>query len=337
MKEHPFDVLLTHGTVLPPQISLKGLRVKIRSIRTILALGVRYRVLVTNHYQGYHDGKFRVPFTSFRVPFRKPAPIIKMLGVQNIRMLYAAGKLGWNMSDWNTLYDGILCFGPMHASLFKEKFGLPVFQMGYPRFDNFFNVNIDKRSFIKKMGGISGRKTIVWLPTWNKLSSVGHFNSEIKGLANNYNIIVKVHPLMMQDEPQKVAELGKLGLTAVITDARDNIPLYQVADVMLFDYGGPAFGGIYVGKRFILLNVPGASDDPLTGEDSSDLTIRDHFRNVEPDSGELQSLVGDGESWEEHDEACRALSDVYFAPFRGTSAAVAATAIRDRSWMYAKS
>ena len=106
---------------------------------------------------------------------------------------------------------------------------------------------------------------------------------------------------------------------------------------MLFDYGGPAFGGIFAGKRFILLNVPGASDDPFTGQDSSDLALRDHLRNVEPGSGELQRLVGDDESWAEHDEACRALSDMYFAPFQGASAAAAASAIRDRSWMDIKS
>lgn len=336
LKDHPFDVLLTHGTELPPQISLDSLPAKIRSTRAILALGVRYTVLVSNHYQGYHDGKVRIPFSSFRMPFRKPDAFIKMLGVQNIRLLYAAGKLGWNMRDWNTLYDGILCFGPRHALLFSEKFGLPVFEMGYPRFDNYFNTPIDKASFIASLGGNPDRKTIVWLPTWRALSSVDHFNAEIAELAKTCNVIVKVHPLMPHDEPHRVDALEKLGLTAVIKDARDNIPLYQAADVMLFDYGGPAFGGIYAHKRFVLLDVPGASDDPFTGQDSSDLLLRDHFRTVEPDSGELQRLVGEGQSWAEHDEACRALSDVYFAPFQGTSAAAAASAIRDRSWMDTK-
>ena len=333
MKDHPFDILLNNGVELPSQISLKGLPVKIRNHRAALVLGVKYRVLVTNHFHGYHDGKVRIPFTSFRIPFRKPAPIIKMLGVQNIRMLYAAGKLGWNMGDWNALYDGILCFGPRHADLFKEKFGLPVFQMGYPRFDNYFNTPIDKASFIVSLGGNPDQKTIVWLPTWKDLSSVGHFNSEIAELAKTCNVIVKVHPMMMHDEPHKVDELGKLGLTAIINDARDNIPLYQVADLMLFDYGGPAFGGIYARKRFILLNVPGASNDPFTGLDSSDLGLRDHFRNVEPGSGELQRFVEDDERWGEHDEACRTLSDMYFAPLQGASAVAAAAAIRDRSWI----
>lgn len=333
LKDHPFDVLLSPGVTLPSQISLKGLPVRIRSVRTALLLGERYKVLVSNHYQGYHDGKVRVPLTSFRIPFRKPAPAIKMLGVQNIRMLYAAGKLGWNMSDWNALYDGILCFGPRHASLFKEKFGLPVFEMGYPRFDNYFNVPIDKASVIASLGGNPDQKTIIWLPTWKKLSSVGHFNTEIADLVKSFNVIVKVHPLMVHDEPHRVNELSKLGLTAIIQDARDNIPLYQVADTMLFDYGGPPFGGIYTRKRFVLLNVPGASNDPWAGPDSSDIALRDVFRNVDPGSGKLQRLVEDDESWVEHDDACRTLSDVYFAPLQGTSAAAAAAAIRDRSWI----
>ena len=330
---YPFDILLMNGAVIAPQRSIDGLPVKVRSARTIIALGLRYSVLVSNHSQGCHDGKVPVPFTNFRLPIRKPAPILKMLGVKNIRMLYAAGKLGWNMRDWNVVYDGILCFGPRHASLFIEKFGLPVFEMGYPRFDNYFSNPIDKAAFISAMGGDPDRKTIVWLPTWKNLSSIGHFDAEIAELAKVNNVIVKVHPLMVHDEPHRVKALEKLGLAMIITDSRDNIPLYQAADVMLFDYGGPAFGGIYTGKRFILLNVPGASDDPFTGQDSSDLALRDHFRNIEPGSGELQRLVNDDKSWTEHDKACRVLSDVYFAPLRGTSAAAAASAIRDQSWM----
>ncbi|MDC3316409.1 CDP-glycerol glycerophosphotransferase family protein [bacterium] len=256
-----------------------------------------------------------------------------MLGVQNIRMLYAAGKLGWNMSDWNALYDGILCFGPRHASLFKEKFGLPIFEMGYPRFDNYFNTPIDKAAYILSLGGNPDLKTIVWLPTWRHLSSVGYFNTEISALAKSFNVIVKVHPLMVDDEPERVRELSKLGLTAIIQDARDNIPLYQVADIMLFDYGGPPFGGIYTRKRFVLLNVPGASSDRWTGPDSSDIALRGVFRNVDPGSDDLQRIMENDESWVEHDEACRTLSVDFFAPLKGTSAAAAAAAIRDRSWI----
>jgi len=138
--------------------------------------------------------------------------------------------------------------------------------------------------------------------------------------------------LMVHDDPKRVDELSKLGLTAIIQDARDNIPLYQVADTMLFDYGGPPFGGIYTRKRFVLLNVPGALDDPWTGPDSSDIALRSFFRNVDPGSGELQRLMED-DSWVEHHEACQTLSDMYFAPFQGSSAAAAAAAIRDRSWI----
>lgn len=338
LNEHPFDILLNPGTELPKEISLKGLPVKIQNTRQILDFGDRYSILVSNHYQGYcDDGKLQVPFTKYRIPFRKPTPIIKLLGVRNIRMLYAAGKLGWNMRDWNSLYDGILCFGPRHAYLFKKHFGLSVYEMGYPRFDKFFNTPIDRAAVIASLGGSPDKKTVVWLPTWKTLSSVGHFSDEIAELAKTHNVIVKVHPMMVEEEPQKVDALDKLGLTKIIKDQRDNIPLYQAADVMLFDYGGPAFGGVYAGKRFVLLNVPGAADDPFTGQDSSDLVLRDHFRNVEPGSGQLKHLLGDGESWSKHEATCKTLSAVYFAPLQGTSAAAAAAAIQDLSWIDSKS
>ena len=141
--------------------------------------------------------------------------MIRELGEYNIRFMYAAGKSGWNLSDWNSLYDLILCFGPFHAEAFANCTDGIVLQMGYPRFDRFFTATVDKAELNARYGCDPARKCVVWLPTWKTLSSVGPFGDEISALMNNYNVVVKLHPLMAESEPECVRTLAKLKFTCV--------------------------------------------------------------------------------------------------------------------------
>ena len=50
-------------------------------------------------------------------------------------------------------------------------------------------------------------------------------SAEIARLSAGFNL-VKVHPLMPHDEPERVTALFELGFNAVITDATDNPPVY---------------------------------------------------------------------------------------------------------------
>ncbi|MCW5619892.1 MAG: DUF563 domain-containing protein [Burkholderiales bacterium] len=65
-------------------------------------------------------------------------PLIKRLAHVNVRMMYAIGKAGWNLREWNDLYDVILCFGPYHAEALAAVTSARIVQVGYPRFDTFF-------------------------------------------------------------------------------------------------------------------------------------------------------------------------------------------------------
>ena len=127
--------------------------------------------------------------------------------------------------------------------------------------------------------------------------------------------------------------LRKLGLNAVIDTPCDNLPLYQLADFMLFDYGGPPFGGIYTGKRFVLLNVPGAESDPLTGGGSPDLLLRNDFASVESGSGGIEILLNDEHHWKAHQAMSDKWRTRHFAPYFGTSSQIAAEKILNRAWL----
>ncbi len=320
-----FDILLYGDTVLPDHLPRDTWNVRVRSIDDALKAKDRYDVLVSNH-------PVRLPKTSRN----KRKAMIKRLARTNLRMMYAAGKSGWNMSDWNRLYDGVLCFGPHHAKAFSDAFGLPVAQMGYPRFDKYFTDTSDQSELHKRFNCDPGKPTVVWLPTWKDLSSVDHFNDEVAALLPRFNVVVKVHPLMPQDEPKRVHALKQIAFNALITNTMDNVPLYRLADFMLFDYGGPAFGAIYTGKRFILLNVPGAAQDALAGQDSPDVLLRQRLINVDPDSGLLFGHLQDGPHWDTHMTEIASLRSAFFVDNFGTSAKAAADAILDRSWLHRK-
>ena len=288
----------------PPRLAAFPHRVV--SATELLDTGTRYRYLVSNH------------------PIKLSPPLLPMLAARNIRLMYAAGKSGWNLSEWNTLYDLILCFGPYHADALAEVSDALIVQMGYPRFDRYFTSRPQRDALCATYGCDPARKTVVWLPTWKTLSSVGLFDAEISALTQRYNVVVKLHPLMSEQEPERVAALSQHRFTRMLTDASDNLPLYQLADWMLFDYGGPALAGVYVDKPMLLLNVPGAEDDALTGADSPDIVIRDSLPSVSPRQEAIGPLLADDAFWTRQGDARRALRRSFFAPYLGFSSQVAA-------------
>ena len=285
---------------------------RIVNIREVISSGKRYDYLVSNH------------------PMMLSEPsALKQLAVRNVRFMYAAGKAGWNLGGWNALYDLILCFGPYHAAEFAKRSDAVILQMGYPRLDGYFNRNVDFALLRKQFRCVPTKQTVVWLPTWKTLSSVGYFDRQVSALTAKYNVIVKLHPLMPSSEPARVAELRKYSFTDLVADASDNLPLYMLADFMLFDYGGPPFAGVYTDKKMVLLNVPDAEKDALTGDDSPDISIRQSIVNVDADDCDIERLLADNELWEGQRLQRQALRKQYFAPYYGFSARVAALALRN--------
>lgn len=318
---HPIWSLLPASSVeiiavdIPRQTvedALKPWPYSIVSADEALQRGTRYPYLISNH-----------PCSGSYAP-----PLVKQLGEHNIRFMYAAGKSGWNLSSWNQQYDAILCFGPFHAAAFKQICDAAIIQMGYPRFDRYFNTAPDPDRLRADFGCDPDKPTVVWLPTWKTLSSVGHFDDEIAALTPHYNVVVKVHPLMPESEPHRVEALKRLPLTRLITDHTDNMPLYQLADYMLFDYGGPPMAALYTDKNFLLLDVPGADADALTGNDSPDIALRQYLPHLPPGTpGLLHSALADTQIWKDHKVVRAALRNEFFAPYFGFSATVAAQAL----------
>ena len=171
---------------------------------------------------------------------------------------------------------------PLSRGYFSRHTKATIVQIGYPRLDRYFTSPSDAAALSSSLGCAPDKKTVVWLPTHGAVSSLGHFNEEIAALTERYNVLVKVHPLTPRSDPAAIDALSQLPFTRLIVDSTDNLPLYQIADYMLFDYGGPPLAGIYTNKKMILLNIPGAEQDALIGRHSPDALLRNYIIAVEP-------------------------------------------------------
>ena len=278
----------------------------------VIAAGQCYDIVVSNHSMYDHGDR----------------PIIHVLGHRRVRFMYALGKARHNFSSWNSHYDLILCFGPWQAERLKACCDAVTFQMGYPRYDEYFR----EPSLIgANPPGVTldpVKKTVLWLPTWLELSSISRFADAMAALCADYNVIVKTHPLSVEAEPDVLAMLDQYPFTAVITAVYDNLALFRCADYVVSDYGGTAFGALYLDKNLLLLNVPGAESDSLTGEDSPDILLREEITNVDAQARwGLPTLLADEVLWAAQAKVRQGLRNRYFVNSYGFSAEMAVMAL----------
>lgn len=309
-----FDIVL-HGTVQERVDSLLLAReagYRCFDSERVIGAGHRYDIVVSNHSMYEHLDQ----------------PIIHVLGHRRVRFMYALGKAKHNFSSWNSHYDLILCFGPWQAQRLKECCDVVTFQMGYPRYDEYFR----QPSLIGVCPPVltldPAKKTVLWLPTWLELSSISRFADAMAALCSDYNVIVKTHPLSAEVEPQVLAVLDRYTFTAVITTVYDNLALFRCADYVVSDYGGTPFGALYLDKNLLLLNVPGAEDDALTGEDSPDILLREEIVSVdEQERWNLPALFADEALWASQAKVRQSLRHKYFVNSYGFSAELAVMAL----------
>jgi len=270
--------------------------------------------LVSHQYSGWHKKKY----------------LIKALAKYNVRFMYGLGKEKWQLEPWNELYDLFLVYGPYQRDLFEKKFNRPGVMIGYPRYDSFFNNSINKQEILNSLGCESNKKTIVWLPTWGKASSIFDFASTFSNLSKIYNVIVKCHPGVMSREPEKWSFLKSFSYTRLIETIYDNVFLFKAADFIFSDYGGVPFGAIYTDKNLFLLDVDVGMDNQDFHENSPDLRLRDcipHISKNEVDT--IGEKINDKNLWNDQKLIRKALRDLYFMPSQGISASSAATILKN--------
>ena len=293
----------------------------------------RYRYTLSHHYITGFD-LHRDDGTLERKVY-----LPQLLGQTNIRMTYSMGKDYWVYADWNRIFAIQLCYGPWHAERFKRcfsRFGMQVHQIGYPRYDDFFNLPFDREALCAALGCDPAKKTLVWLPTRYQ-HTLRAFGETVAGLSDRYNVLVKLHPLSWDEEPGLIDWLRQLPLTRLIRDT-DHLELMRLADHVLCDYGGAAFGALYTDRDILLFNHPARTrfepdqlhvdpDGPTRLEElnQTELYLRRFLPNLNPDQQQqLPELLTDTALWEAQRAVRARLRPEFFAPYYGSSAARAA-------------
>jgi hypothetical protein len=282
-----------------------------RTIGDVLADGRRYPWLVSHH-----------PFMSSDIAS------VSQLGDRHVRFMYGLGKAGWNFSEWNRLYDAILCFGPHQKDALARVTDSLLIEVGYPRFDRFFHGAFDRTQLQRDYGCDPAKRTLVWLPTWSDLASISRFQAAMSMLTGAFNVVVKLHPFARQKNPREVAELKQHRFNAIIDEPIDNVSLYVLADWIVADYGGPMFGALYTDRKLLLLDLPDTANHEFLGKDSPDLLLRQVIPSVAaPDSERIMALLLDDELWARQQAVAAALRREFFAPYYGCSAEVASAVL----------
>ena len=255
-------------------------------------------------------------------------------GVHQIRFMYGADiSDAWSLDAWNEIYDLFLCHGPNDQKHLKKRFKGKTEVMGYPRYDNYFSADLNVDDVVAEFGIDTTKTTILWMPTMDpfgdNVCSIPSFAQAIAGLAQDFNVIIRPHPVTFRVDPAAIKLLERLKFKIDRDATRDMNKLFRVADVVLCDHGGSAFGAMYLGKRLIFLDMP-HEVDAVVVKNSSNLELMTQYPVVDAAGiAGVGALIQDEEFWQGCLEQGRRLSAKYFSDFRGNSSKRAAEILAD--------
>lgn len=247
-------------------------------------------------------------------------------GIKQIRFMYGADiGDGWSLQPWNEIYDLFLCHGPNDQEQIEKRFHGKTALMGYPRYDEYFNRGMDVSDVAEEFKLDPAKKTILWMSTTGLgANSIPAFAEPIAGLMDSYNVIARPHPIAFRSEPENIELLRSLNFWIDDNAVRDMNRLYKAVDFVLCDFGGSAFGAIYLGKKLIMLDVPGTENCDWVSN-ASNFELRDAVPMVGVnDFRNIYELLANENSWNEWECKRMEVSNKYFADYRGTSSRRAA-------------
>lgn len=195
------------------------------------------------------DGKFDVLVC--QTPFHG----IGGIRDSRIAMLqYGYAKEAHNYGAWRSFADVSMTFGP-HASARMAPFCAAV-ATGNPRYEDWATAPFRQGARAKLAGRLDpAKKTVLYAPTWGELSSYSRFADAVLALADEFNVILKVHHITERAGKKPLEPVrGKFG---VIHGAHDDIvELLTQADVLISDYSGAIFDAVYCQVPIVLLTDP---------------------------------------------------------------------------------
>jgi len=346
---------------------VKHLGYEVVYLDDVVRKGVKYRYVVSNHIMG-GDSTQPMPFMSTSEVLRYAKnQIVHLLnlarravgmprkyayeidphqyfplqaGLKQIRFMYGADiSDAWSLDGWNEIYDLFLCHGPNDEAELNKRFQGRTAIMGYPRYDAYFASDLNVSEVVAEFGIDPLKKTVLWMPTFDAFKddvcSIPHFSNQLAQLKSSFNLIVRPHPISFRLDIEGIQLLESLGFNIDRDAMRDMNMLFKVADTVLCDHGGSAFGALYLGKKLVFLQTPTKGSATVLKE-SSNLELMRYFPVIKPSEvHQLPALTSDQAYWQSKLNDSRILSDRYFADYRGTSAKKTADILRGLDSIFA--
>lgn len=171
-----------------------------------------------------------------------------------VMLNYGTGKDLVTLNPLHARFDVFLSEGP-HVHELLSNFGVSHI-VGVPKFDDWFGGKIDK-SAIDKIGYQIDphKKTLLYLPTYGRYSSLRGFTDQILALAGSYNLIIKLHYLNGFFEKEIVEKIHKSENIKLFGPVDDILPLFHMADAVISDSSSAALETILVDKPLIILDM----------------------------------------------------------------------------------
>ena len=209
------------------------------------------------------------------------SPLIK--SIKKVRVQYGQSKDAFEFGDWNRYFDLILAQGPYSAQHFRAL--TQCVEIGFPKFDDWFNGKIDGADAGELKSKMDPRKkTLLYLPTHGALSSLEKYREIFSALRNKYNILVKFHPRTVWHDSGQVLFYKNNGF-ATYDDSADILPMLKIADIVISDSGGAAFDALLAEKSLVILDVPIAAEETgelQTQENSIEQVIKRERKRIGP-------------------------------------------------------
>lgn len=230
-----------------------------------------------------------------------------------VRMVYGLSKATWNYGWWNMLFDEFLVYGNYDANILS--FYGPTVKIGNPKFDDWFNSNVEPYPVEPN------KKTILYLPTYDDLSTLSWVLPVLSKMAENFNVILKTHHGTNASELKKV-----FSRVEILGGDVDILPLLASADVVVSDYSGAIFDAILAEKPLVLADIPGAETFPSTTPSSLEHVVRNYALHTS-DQALLRDYIVQALEEDPYLEKRQEVAQEWFAVRDGTSGQRAAQAI----------
>lgn len=208
------------------------------------------RYLHQNEIQREIDGKFDVLVV--QTVFKQ----IHLFKKTKIAMLqYGYAKEPHNYGTWRAFADLNLVYG-QHAYSAISYFS-PTVIVGCPRYDQWFDLRFHLENYYKFAPVLDkSKKTILYAPSWGQLSSFPLYMDSLYQLADQYNVMVKIHHnTMLLGNHERNLQNIFFGVN-FFYENEDILSLISVSDIIVSDFSGAIFDAAFCRKPVILLNIP---------------------------------------------------------------------------------